>query len=271
MDFASTGLSFADGRHLSVDLTAVPSDLHFNRLEAWDAASAQVTVTAINGTDTDLTHTVPVTYRDRSGRVLLSVTLTVIHRSDRPIVSTLATWNTQERKVLRLVRTNQTMNGQSVWGFNCISEFEIGDLQPLKPLDSLRLAALKHSSCLGLEGRDETDKHAPHLETITTSPQHYANSVTDRVRKAAGEVRDRLRLNGTAGENIICNDDASFTPEDVVHGWINSPDHCRNLINPDVNYTGFAQTDDGFSDISPTGGLKRWKHNMVMTIAVSAN
>jgi uncharacterized protein YkwD len=39
------------------------------------------------------------------------------------------------------------------------------------------------------------------------------------------------------GENIAWN---SVTPEDVVAGWMRSPGHCKNIMNPSFTEIGVA-------------------------------
>lgn len=269
VDYSSVGLSFKNGRTLWVEIPGggTPDGVYASVA----TGASTVNVGLFRSTDADATSQVPVTYREADGRVILSGTITVLHKADTPIVSDLSGWRAEERELLRLVnevRTNQTLNGERVWAEGCISEFYPGDLKALLPLDSARLAALKHSSYLGLEGRDTTQEHGAHLE-ISSSTRFYATTLLERMQRAARESTDRaMPISGN--ENLIFGDEP-FSPEEAVLGWIRSPDHCRNLISPKITYVGFALTEDGLTDVSPTTGWKRWARNYAMVGVATDN
>ena len=54
---------------------------------------------------------------------------------------------------------------------------------------------------------------------------------TERMRQAGFEGR------GPTGENIAAGQD---TPADVVEGWMKSPGHCRNIMDPDYGIIGIG-------------------------------
>jgi uncharacterized protein YkwD len=59
---------------------------------------------------------------------------------------------------------------------------------------------------------------------------HDGSSVAERVRRVGYRFR-------TAGENIAAG---TTTPEEAVAGWIKSPGHCANLMNPAFSEMGVA-------------------------------
>lgn len=67
-------------------------------------------------------------------------------------------------------------------------------------------------------------------------------SVTDRLRKTGLVFR-----NVTWGENIACNYNYPNPLEQTVKGWMNSPGHRKNILNPRYQYgaIGIAQDKEG--------------------------
>jgi len=70
------------------------------------------------------------------------------------------------------------------------------------------------------------------------------------------DVIDRISIIGynyfTAGENIGAG---YSTPEAVVEGWINSPGHRANLLNPD-----FTEIGVGYFFLENDTGNENWNH-----------
>ncbi len=59
---------------------------------------------------------------------------------------------------------------------------------------------------------------------------------TSRHSGGTGEWLSRLGYNWQAyGENV---GEGYGTPEEVVRGWLESPDHCRNIMNPAFKEAG---------------------------------
>jgi len=87
--------------------------------------------------------------------------------------------------------------------------------------DTLELAAKEHS----------TDMFSKNFFSHTGSD---GSSMSDRIK--------RLGYNWTTcGENI---GQGYKNEEQVVEGWINSPGHCRNIMNPNFKEIGAAKTGD---------------------------
>lgn len=67
------------------------------------------------------------------------------------------------------------------------------------------------------------------------------NNYFSHKRPGGNTLEQRIRATGykytTAGENIAAGQP---NVESVVTRWINSPDHCRNLMNPGFRHIGVA-------------------------------
>ena len=61
----------------------------------------------------------------------------------------------------------------------------------------------------------------------------------DHVRPDGENPGDRVEKSGfvasTWGENIAFG---YVTPEQAVEGWLSSPGHCANIMNPEFSHTG---------------------------------
>lgn len=54
---------------------------------------------------------------------------------------------------------------------------------------------------------------------------------------------DKVKFNWIiVGENIAMG---NMNEETVVKGWLNSPGHCKNIMNPEFKYMGVALSSDG--------------------------
>jgi len=72
----------------------------------------------------------------------------------------------------------------------------------------------------------------------------YENGIVDEKphfwKDGTGPV-DRLKMvgyNGTFGENFAWGQD---TEEHVINDWLNSPGHCRNIMNPNFRIMGVSK------------------------------
>lgn len=117
-------------------------------------------------------------------------------------------WESFENQVLALV------NDRRAAGATC-SGREYGPAGPLAMNGALRCAAQNHSLDMGQ--RDYFDHYSPEGD-------------------GPGERFEEAGYAGsTWGENIAWG---YGSPEAVVEGWMNSPGHCANLMNPNFTETG---------------------------------
>jgi uncharacterized protein YkwD len=72
------------------------------------------------------------------------------------------------------------------------------------------------------------------------------NKYFSHVSKNGNKIKDRITAAGytytgfqsfTIGENIAFN---QRSIREVMQGWLNSPSHCKNLMNPDFKEVGIA-------------------------------
>ena len=87
---------------------------------------------------------------------------------------------------------------------------------PLEMNEFLRYSSRLHARDMGINNYFE------HQSQDGRSPG-------DRMRQVGFEGA------GPTGENIAAGQE---TPADVVEGWMNSPGHCRNIMDPDYNVMG---------------------------------
>jgi uncharacterized protein YkwD len=113
--------------------------------------------------------------------------------------------------VLQLINTHRAS------GCNCGSEGYYGPTTPVKWNDMLEMAAKTHSADM------------------------YSNNFFNHTGSDGSNMSDRIKRVGynwtTCGENI---GNGYKTEEQVVKGWINSPGHCRNIMNPNFKEIGMA-------------------------------
>ena len=115
----------------------------------------------------------------------------------------------------------QLINAYRTSGCDCGSEGYFAPATSLIWNDTLELAAKEHS----------TDMYSNNFFSHTGSD---GSSMSDRIK--------RLGYNWTTcGENI---GNGYKNEEQVVKGWINSPGHCRNIMNPNFKETGAARMGD---------------------------
>ncbi len=87
-----------------------------------------------------------------------------------------------------------------------------------------------------------------------------ANSFHDHVGSDGSTPADRIYRAGyegsTTGENVACG---AATPEELVDGWMNSPGHRANILNPDYREIGIGYTFDPVSIVLSDGcGYHFW-------------
>lgn len=59
---------------------------------------------------------------------------------------------------------------------------------------------------------------------------------------------DRVKTTSFPGDPASENIASGFpTVEDTVTGWLNSPEHCKNMMNPDLDYVGYGYAERQFS------------------------
>lgn len=102
--------------------------------------------------------------------------------------------------------------------------------------------ALARDATLELAARRHTVWMAGEYQVGATKLSHespggpWGETMVERAENAGYDWR-------ALGENVAWN---SVTPEDVVSGWMRSPGHCANIMNPQFTEIGIAyvQTDD---------------------------
>lgn len=125
-----------------------------------------------------------------------------------------------EEEVLVLV------NEARAQGANC-GDQSFGSAGPLTMSPALRCAARVHSKDMAERGffdHDNPDGEDPFVRMEQAGYSYF-----------------------TAAENIAAG---QMTPEMVMQGWMDSPGHCRNIMNPDFVDLGvgaFSGTDTQFS------------------------
>lgn len=117
-------------------------------------------------------------------------------------------WSAYEDMVVDLVNENRAA------GANC-GGTQFGPTDPLTMNPALRCAARYHSRDMAL------NDYFDHISLTGTS-------FSDRATSAEYDA-------SPIGENIAAG---QFTPDDVVDGWMDSPGHCSNIMNPDANEIG---------------------------------
>jgi uncharacterized protein YkwD len=113
-------------------------------------------------------------------------------------------------------RTLQLVNEVRARGARC-GEKSFAPAPPVKLSDTLAGVALGHASDMALHNYFEHEDPA-------------GNSPADRVR-AVG-YREKL-----VGENIAYG---PKTADEVVQGWLDSPGHCENIMDPRFGEMGVA-------------------------------
>jgi uncharacterized protein YkwD len=122
-------------------------------------------------------------------------------------------WSSYEDQVLELVNQNRAA------GANCGGQ-QFDAAGPLTMNAALRCAARYHSRDMGL------NDYFDHTSLTGTS-------FSDRAGSAEYDA-------SPIGENIA----AGYpTPADVVAGWMESPGHCMNIMNPDANEIGVGYSE----------------------------
>ena len=138
-----------------------------------------------------------------------------------------AAWAELELQMLDLV------NQERAAGAFCADD-EFAPAGPLEMDDFLRLSARLHSHDMGTRNYFEHDN----LDGVTP---------TERMRAAGFPGA------GPTGENISAG---YATAAASVEGLMNSPGHCRNIMNPDYHVVGY-----GFADVEGSEFGQYWTQN----------
>lgn len=107
------------------------------------------------------------------------------------------------------------------------------NLNPLTLNEKLDIAADSHSA------RMASADFFSHVDPLTGS------TMADRVNQTGYRWTN-------LGENIAAG---QSTAREVVQGWMNSPGHRRNILNPNFTHMGL-----GYSYLNPDGGNVRYQH-----------
>jgi uncharacterized protein YkwD len=126
-----------------------------------------------------------------------------------------AAWSSTEEAVVDLVNQNRAA------GANC-GGTQFAATGPLAMNPALRCAARFHSRDMALNDYFSHDSLS-------------GTTFVDRSESAEYDA-------SPIGENIAAG---QTTPEQVVAGWMESPGHCMNIMNPDANEigVGYIETD----------------------------
>lgn len=101
---------------------------------------------------------------------------------------------------------------------------------------------------------NETQKAAPALvwdDKLTEAAQKHANDMSSKnffSHKGSDKssVDERIEREGfewqLVGENIA---DGYMSEAHVIEGWMDSPGHCKNMMNPGFSHVGVAVSSDG--------------------------
>ena len=115
----------------------------------------------------------------------------------------------------------QLINDYRTAGCDCETEGYFAPTTSVIWNDTLELAAKEHS----------TDMFTENFFSHTGSD---GSSMSERIKRLGYDWK-------TCGENI---GQGYKNEEQVVKGWINSPGHCRNIMNPNFKETGAAKAGD---------------------------
>lgn len=137
-------------------------------------------------------------------------------------------WSSFEDEILRLT------NEARAEGADCGPEGTFGPAPPLEMDDIARIAARQHSTEMG------------------------EMAFFDHVSPDGRTVGDRLQnvgFNGAQpwGENIAAG---YSTPEEAMAGWLSSPGHCANIMNPSYRALGV-----GYSLVEGSPQTHYWTQN----------
>ena len=112
----------------------------------------------------------------------------------------------------------QLVNSYRVAGCNCGSEGNFAATAPVAWNDQLEQAALDHTEDMF------TNKFLSHTGSDGSNP--------------GTRIKHRGYNYKTYGENIASG---YQTEKSVIEGWIKSPGHCRNIMNPNYKEMGAAR------------------------------
>lgn len=119
--------------------------------------------------------------------------------------------------------------------------------------------AQMRSAVVCLINRERTAAHLPALVAspkLDRSAQEWTNSMVGRDQFThGGAFMDRISAVGfdwsTVGENIATGYE---TPASVVRGWMDSPGHCANILNPAYREVGTGVSAGRIRGVSSLSG-----------------
>ncbi|MDX2228255.1 MAG: CAP domain-containing protein [Leptolyngbyaceae cyanobacterium bins.349] len=155
--------------------------------------------------------------------LLLSVLMGVVgYRASAAMISGHRATTTPSEKVLQ-TRTGLTIAQANDWSSVANRVLELTNyhrqqngLRPLQFHNSLNKAAQAHSNDIG------------------------ARNVLSHKGSDGSSSRDRARRYGFQGGYTAENVSSRKTPDEVVTGWMNSPGHRNNILNPKYRYMGIG-------------------------------
>jgi uncharacterized protein YkwD len=121
-------------------------------------------------------------------------------------------------------------------GYDCATSKDNEKTVPLLTLQSiLNNVALKHS--LDLEASGTTTQ----MHVTPEGARHYQAGTT---------FIERVEAEGykwaAVGENVAYN---FVTPKQVIEAWLESPEHCKNIMNPKYSELGLGKAGDYWTQV----------------------
>jgi uncharacterized protein YkwD len=92
--------------------------------------------------------------------------------------------------------------------------------------------------------RDVLLEHAARLHSLDMAEQGYFSHESLDGRRPADRIAAAGFMGTVVGENIAMG---YRTVSEVMAGWLSSPGHCRNIMDPDFQFlgVGYAEGADG--------------------------
>lgn len=155
-----------------------------------------------------------------------------------------------------------TLLSLSVFAFSCETDLVTGDDTVSSTSsntdnvdDALAQNALELVNALRIEGCTCGGQFFPSVDPVRLQANIQAAAVAHSADQAARQDMDHVGSDGSrvgdrvtragfdwrsVGENIAWN---QRSVSQVVNAWKNSEGHCKNMMNPDYKYMGFAVED----------------------------
>jgi len=203
-------------------------------------AAATLSLTGCSGVETDSTaHQSSQTQQSNTGQT--NRTPTDVDAANATNASTQSSDTTNQNVISKISEEDKQIFLDAINAARAETQ-DCGDqgvFQPAPPLtwnDKLANAAYEHSYDMA---KSDTFSHegSGTASDATAQDEHLSRG---------SNFQERIEHNGytqwrTIGENIA---GGYATAEDVVEGWLNSPHHCANLMNPKFSEVGMALVEE---------------------------